>query len=75
MVLAFENGSPDRGGNVYIYRSSTPRELWAKQSVLAVGHGDAGSLLGIGAIASGSDAGNTIVCLCENKLVVLCNVR
>ena len=75
MVLAFENGSQDRGGNVYIYRSSSPKELWAKQSVLAVAQADAGSLLGIGAVASGSEAGSTIICLCENKLVILRNVH
>lgn len=74
-VFAFENGTQDRGGNVYIYRSSGPEELWAKQSVLAVGRGGAGSLLGIGAIASGIEAGNTIICLCENELVILRSVR
>ena len=75
MIFAFENGTKDRGGNVYIYRSSGSKELWAKQSVLAVGQGDAGSLLGIGAIASGTETGNTIICLCENELVILRNVR
>lgn len=75
MIFAFENGTQDRGGNVYIYRSSSPKELWEKQSVLSVGQGDAGSLLGIGAFTSGNETGNTIICLCENELVILHNVR
>lgn len=75
IVFAFENGTQGRGGNVYIYRSSTPKELWAKQSVLAVGQADGGSLLGIGAVASSSETGNTIACLCENELIVLRKVR
>ncbi|KAF8842171.1 hypothetical protein BDN67DRAFT_411251 [Paxillus ammoniavirescens] len=74
-VFAFENGTQDRGGNVYMYRSSNPKEIWAKQSVLMVGQGDAGSLLGVGAFTSEGSQGDTIVCLCENKLVVLRNVR
>jgi hypothetical protein len=75
MIFAFENGTQDRGGNVYVYRCSSPKELWAKQSVLTVGQGDGGSLLGIGAFTSGSETGNTIICLCENELVILHNVR
>ena len=75
MIFAFENGTQDRGSNVYIYRSSSPKELWAKQSVLTVGQGDGGSLLGIGAFISDSETGNTIICLCENELVILRNVR
>ncbi|KAF9221631.1 hypothetical protein BS17DRAFT_757667 [Gyrodon lividus] len=78
-VFAFENGTQDRGGNVYVYRSSNPKELWAKQSVLTVGRGDAGSLLGVGAFTpkgeTGGGQGKTIICLCENKLVVLRNIR
>ncbi|KAL4080678.1 hypothetical protein J3A83DRAFT_4201637 [Scleroderma citrinum] len=75
-VMAFENGSVDRGGNVYIYWCSSPSQLWAKQSVLKVGDGNAGSLLGVGAFKSEKDNGatTTIVCLCENQLVVLFNV-
>ena len=75
MVFAFENGTQDRGSNVYVYRSSSSNELWAKQSVLTVGQGDGGSLLGVGAFASDTEAGNTIICLCENELVILHNVR
>ena len=74
-IFAFENGTQDRGGNVYIYRSSSPKELWAKQSVLTVGQGDGGSLLGISAFTSGKEVGNTVICLCENELVILRNIR
>lgn len=74
-VMAFENGSVDRGGNVYIYRRSSPTQLWAKQSVLKVGDGNAGSLLGVGAFKNDEDKSvSTIVCLCENQLVALFNV-
>ena len=75
-VMAFENGSVDRGGNVYIYWRSSPGQLWAKQSVLKVGDGNAGSLLGIGAFKNDEEknGATTIVCLCENQLVVLFNV-
>ncbi|KAF8133792.1 hypothetical protein EV363DRAFT_1258226 [Boletus edulis] len=75
MIFAFENGAQDRGGNVYVYRSSSPKELWAKQSVLTVGRGDGGSLLGIGAVTAGNVTGDSIICLCENELVILRNVR
>ncbi|KAG2361709.1 hypothetical protein BDR07DRAFT_1358606 [Suillus spraguei] len=68
-VLAFENGSRDRGGNVYIYRGGRPGQIWAKQSVLKVGDGSAGSLLGVGTFKTAQ--GHTIVCLCENELVVM----
>ncbi|KAG6333840.1 hypothetical protein ID866_5252 [Astraeus odoratus] len=78
-VFAFENGSVDRGGNVYIYWRSSPTQLWAKQSVLRVGDGNAGSLLGIGSFRTAKSSGNgnyltTIACLCENQLVILYNV-
>ncbi|KAG0693180.1 hypothetical protein DFH29DRAFT_816611 [Suillus ampliporus] len=71
-VLAFENGSKDRGGNVYIYRGGRPGQIWAKQSVLKVGDGSAGSLLGVGMLETAQ--GHTIVCLCENELVVMHNI-
>ncbi|KAG2037813.1 hypothetical protein BDR03DRAFT_992416 [Suillus americanus] len=71
-VLAFENGSRDRGGNVYIYRGGRPGQIWAKQSVLKVGDGSAGSLLGVGTFKTAQ--GHTIVCLCENELVVMHNI-
>lgn len=71
-ALAFENGSRDRGGNVYIYRGGRPGQIWAKQSVLKVGDGSAGSLLGVGTFKTAQ--GHTIVCLCENELVVMYNI-
>ena len=77
-VLAFENGTRDRGGNVYIYRSNTGRrreggrdaEKWAKQAVLKVGDGSGGSLLGVGALKMGN-GGHVLLCLCEGELVVI----
>jgi len=71
-VLAFENGSMDRGGNVYIYRGGRPGQTYAKQCVLKVGDGGAGSLLGVGAFKTAQ--GHMIVCLCENELVVMQNI-
>ncbi|KAI6039319.1 hypothetical protein EDC04DRAFT_3140934 [Pisolithus marmoratus] len=74
-IFAFENGSVDRGGNVYIYRRSSPNQLCAKQSVLKVGDGNAGSLLGVGAFKNDNKSDSmTILCLCENQLIVLYDV-
>ncbi|KAH7915485.1 hypothetical protein BJ138DRAFT_1077421 [Hygrophoropsis aurantiaca] len=72
-VLAFENGAQDRGGNVYIYRSVRPNQLWAKQSVLKVGDGAAGSLLGVGAVKN-VQGKYIIICLCERELVVMYDI-
>ena len=70
-VLAFENGTKDRGGNVYIYRGSVrPGEKWAKQVVLKVGDGEGGSLLGVGAVRT-SKGGYVLLCLCEAELVII----
>lgn len=66
VVLAFENGSKDRGGNLYVYRSAPRSEKWAKQAVLKVGDGSAGSLLGVGCTQ-----GQALLCLCEAQLVVI----
>ncbi|PCH40088.1 hypothetical protein WOLCODRAFT_116605 [Wolfiporia cocos MD-104 SS10] len=71
-VLAFESGSWDLGGNVYIYRGAPPKEKWAKQAVLKVGGGSAGSLLGVGAVQLFSKT--IMICLCEQELVVLRDV-
>ncbi|EMD39962.1 hypothetical protein CERSUDRAFT_103862 [Gelatoporia subvermispora B] len=69
-VLAFDSGSRETGGNVFIYRGTGPREKWAKQAVLTVGGGTAGSLLGVGLmrLANGKVV---ILCLCEGELNVL----
>lgn len=72
-VLAFENGMRDRGGNVYIYRSAPTSEKWAKQVVLKVGDGSAGSLLGVGTLKS-STGKYVVLCLCEGELVILHDV-
>lgn len=73
-VLAFESGSRDLGGNVYIYRGAPAKEKWAKQAVLKVGGGAAGSLLGIGLVKAGPNAEPIILCLCEGELILLRNV-
>lgn len=71
-VFAFESGARDLGGNVYIYRGVGPKENWAKQTILRIGGGDAGSLLGVGLMKV---QGKIIVlCLCEGELVVLHDV-
>jgi len=69
-VLAFENGVRDRGGNVYIYRRTVGKEKWAKQTVLKVGDGSGGSLLGVGALMVGK-GGHVLLCLCEGELVMI----
>ncbi|CCM03536.1 uncharacterized protein FIBRA_05670 [Fibroporia radiculosa] len=72
-VFAFESGSLDLGGNVYIYRGIAPQEKWAKQAVLKVGGGSAGSLLGIG-LQQMSESKTAILCLCEGEMIVLHDV-
>lgn len=68
-VFAFENGTRDRGGNVYIYRSCPVTENWAKQAILKVADGEGGNLLGAGAVTV---AGQTlIVGLTETELVLI----
>jgi hypothetical protein len=69
-VMAFESGSGGSvGGNMYVYRGGKKGEKWAKQAVLRVGGGNAGTLLGVAALARDSET--LIVCLCERELVVL----
>ena len=69
-VLAFENGTRDRGGNVYIYQSVHSEDKWAKQVVLKVGDGEGGSLIGVAAIKT-SEGGYVLLCLCEEELVMI----
>lgn len=70
-VLAFESGSgAGYGGNLYLYRSTKPKDTSGQQSILRVGGGAAGSLLGVGAL-KGSDGQIIILCLCEERLLVL----
>ncbi|TFK91115.1 hypothetical protein K466DRAFT_644078 [Polyporus arcularius HHB13444] len=68
-VFAFESGAQDLGGNVYVYRGAGPKENWAKQAILKIGGGSAGSLLGVGLMKAQGKV--VILCLCEGELVVL----
>ncbi|KAI0044396.1 hypothetical protein FA95DRAFT_1562266 [Auriscalpium vulgare] len=68
-VLAFEGGSADFGGNLYIYRNAASKATSAKQSILKIGGGAAGSVLGVGAVHIGGQA--VVLCLCEGELVVI----
>ena len=68
-VFAFESGAQDLGGNVYIYRGAGPKENWAKQVILKIGGGAAGSLLGVGLMKVQGKV--VVLCLCEGELVVL----
>ncbi|KAI0670798.1 hypothetical protein C8Q78DRAFT_973869 [Trametes maxima] len=71
-VLAFESGASELGGNVYIYRGAGPKEIWAKQTVLKLGGGSAGALLGVGSMEV---QGKTIILgLCEGELTILHDV-
>ncbi|KAF9497678.1 hypothetical protein BDN71DRAFT_1467056 [Pleurotus eryngii] len=71
-AFAFENGSSGRGGNLYIYRAAPLQETWAKQAVLKIGNGLAGSLLGVGALRVGDDT--ILACLTEGELVIVAGV-
>ena len=68
-VFAFESGAQDLGGNVYIYRGAPPRVNWAKQAILKIDGGPAGSLLGVGLMKVQDKV--AILALCEGELVIL----
>ncbi|KAJ3566932.1 hypothetical protein NP233_g6685 [Leucocoprinus birnbaumii] len=69
-VLAFESGSNNRGGNVYIYYPTGPNALTAKQSILKVNDGSGGALMGVGSFTDSS--GNTVIaCLTEGELTLI----
>lgn len=68
-VFAFEGGTKDRGGNVYIYRVAPVSSKWAKQTVLKIDDGRGGSLLGVGAWSAPD--GLELVCLTEGELVLV----
>ncbi|KAF9267445.1 hypothetical protein L218DRAFT_920313 [Marasmius fiardii PR-910] len=70
-VYALENGSLNRGGNAYIYRSVSRGELWAKQAILRVSEGSGGSLLGMGALVVDGTKKRVLVCLQERELTLL----
>ncbi|THV05308.1 hypothetical protein K435DRAFT_745644 [Dendrothele bispora CBS 962.96] len=69
LVFAFENGLRDRGGNVYVYRSTPVNEKWAKQAILKMGDGAGGSLLGVGMIAVQGQ--RIVLALAEKELITL----
>ena len=69
-VFAFENGVRDRGGNVYIYRAVPTSEKWAKQTILKIGAGQAGCLLGVGEVKTGEGM-PVILCLTDGELVLI----
>ncbi|KAJ3828756.1 hypothetical protein F5880DRAFT_1471879 [Lentinula raphanica] len=68
-VFALENGLQNRGGNMYVYRRADPSEAWTKQSILRVGDGVGGALLGVGAFAI--EGRDVIVALTEKQLVIV----
>ncbi|EKM51516.1 uncharacterized protein PHACADRAFT_127148 [Phanerochaete carnosa HHB-10118-sp] len=70
-VLAFESGSRNLGGNVYIYRGPAKRtDKHAKQAVLKVGDGAGGPLLGVGVVLTNAGR-EEILCLCQKELVII----
>jgi len=73
-VLAFESGGSGRGANLYLYRpASSPKENWAKQSILRLDDGSGGALLGVGGIIG--KAGQILVlCLLERTLAVIAGI-
>ncbi|KAA1469981.1 CS-domain-containing protein [Dentipellis sp. KUC8613] len=69
-VHAFESGSVDYGGHLYAYMSAPPGERQAKESILKVGGGDSGSILGVGAVQDRKGQ-YVVLCLCEGELIIL----
>jgi len=69
-VFAFESGSNNRGGNVYIYYPADPKALTAKQSILTINDDSGGALIGVGAFVD-SNGEPMIACLTEGKLVLI----
>lgn len=74
LVMAFESGSQTFGGNVYLYRAPPKgsKEKESVQSVLKVGGGEAGAVLGVGVLTVGQRM--LVCCLCEGEIVILMNV-
>ncbi|EKM79453.1 hypothetical protein AGABI1DRAFT_59080 [Agaricus bisporus var. burnettii JB137-S8] len=69
-VLAFESGSNDRGGNVYIYYPADSKALTAKQSILRIGDGSGGALMGVGLFMD-SKGQPVVACLSERELTLI----
>ncbi|KAG8968767.1 hypothetical protein FRC03_006224 [Tulasnella sp. 419] len=72
IVLAFESGRAEIGGNVYMYHSADGNR-WARQSILKIGGGTAGALLGVCSVL-GEDGKVHVLCLCESQLFILSNL-
>ncbi|KAF5360472.1 hypothetical protein D9756_004720 [Leucocoprinus leucothites] len=69
-VFAFESGSNNRGGNVYIYYPAGPKALTAKQSILKINDGRGGALMGIGSFTDNHGKA-VIACLTEGELTLI----
>jgi hypothetical protein len=69
-VFAFESGSSNRGGNVYIYYTAGPKALTAKQSILKVNDGRGGALMGVGSFTD-RDGKVVLACLTEGELTLI----
>jgi hypothetical protein len=72
-VLAFESGSNNRGGNVYIYYPTDSNTRTAKQSILRIGDGHGGALMGVG-LFTDSKGQHVVVCLSEGELALIRNI-
>lgn len=68
-IFAFESGLRDQGGNLYLYRPSAIKDIWAKQAILKVADGIGGGLLGT--VAMKVDGNIAIGCLLENEFVLI----
>ncbi|KAJ4482156.1 hypothetical protein J3R30DRAFT_3286626 [Lentinula aciculospora] len=68
-VFALESGLRNRGGNMYVYRRAKPSAAWAKQSILKIGDGAGGALLGVGAFCV--EGHDVILALTEKQLVIV----
>jgi hypothetical protein len=72
-VLAFESGSNNRGGNLYIYYPTEPNARTAKQSILRIGDGHGGALMGVASLMD-SKGQHVIACLGEGELTLIRNI-
>ncbi|KXN88253.1 hypothetical protein AN958_07712 [Leucoagaricus sp. SymC.cos] len=69
-VFAFESGSNNRGGNVYIYYPACSKALTAKQSILKINDGRGGALMGVGSFTD-KNRNTVIACLTEGELTLI----
>lgn len=68
--LAFESGTGAGGGNLFIFRGTQNKEIWAKQAILRITSDSTGALLGVGAVKK-NEGGYAVLCLCEKQLVIV----